>query len=83
MLSELLRRYQAYNPDTGKFDSTRSLRQYARDLGISHPTLVMIYGGDRNPGVEVLRALVQLYPIVRNEIGDALAAEPEREAVAS
>jgi transcriptional regulator with XRE-family HTH domain len=79
MLTTILRRYQDYNPTSGEFDHKRGLREYGRLLGVSHATLSLIYSGQRDPSVEVLRAVAQAFPAAAPEIAAALAA-PERES---
>lgn len=64
MLTEIIRKYQG---DMGQ-------REYARLLGIGQTTLSLIYSGQRNPGIEVIRALAQRFPESAKEIGDALSA---------
>jgi hypothetical protein len=82
MLTTVLRRYQEYDPDTGRFiPKFRSLRQYAAMLGVNHATLSELYSrDDREPSTMVLQSLVRLFPAAASEIATALAA-PEREPV--
>ena len=68
MLTEIIRKYQG----------TMGQREYARLLGIGQTTLSLIYKGERNPGIEVIRALARAFPESAAEIAAALttAAEP-------
>lgn len=54
----------------------RSLREYARLLGIAPSTLAGIYSGFRNPGNEVLRGFVKAFPDSAGEYATAFAATP-------
>lgn len=76
MLTDLLRRYQDLNPETLEHDCPRSLREYARLLGIDHSTLVVIYNGQREAGGKVIRGLLRAFPAKAAEISHAVAAEP-------
>lgn len=74
MLTDILRKYQ------------RGLTQneYARLLGISSAGISLIYSGQRNPGIEVIRALAQRFPESADEIAAALstiAPAVEQEAI--
>lgn len=82
MLTSVLRRYQDYNPATGKFDLKRTLRGYAELLGINHATLSELYRlEDREPSTMVIQALVRVFPAAAPEITKALQTQPA-EAVA-
>lgn len=83
MLSDILRRYQRYNPDTGAFDSDRSLREYGRLLGVNVSTLSFIYNGVQpGPSTATLRALARTFPAAADEIAAALSAPAEEARVA-
>lgn len=78
MLTEVLRRYQSYNPDTGTFDEQRSLRAYARLLDVSASTLSEIYAGNiAEPSRATLQALARTFPRAAYDIAEALKAQPE------
>lgn len=74
MLTAILRKYQG------------QMRQneYARLLGVSGGAISLIYTGQRQPGIDVLRALARAFPESAAEITAALSADPaaEREALA-
>ncbi len=77
MLTSVLRRYQRFDPDTGEFESSRSLRQYAAMLGVNHATLSELFNQDeRQPSTMVLQALARTFPQAADEIVAALAAAP-------
>lgn len=79
MLTSVLRRYQRYDPETGQFNSPRSLRQYAALLGVNHATLSELYSlSEREPSTMVLQALVRLFPAAADDIADAYKAQPEQ-----
>lgn len=84
MLTKVLRRYQRYDPLTGRFDTTRSLRQYAAMLGVNHATLSELYRlDDREPSMMVIQALVRLFPAAASEITAALAGTHDAAPVES
>lgn len=76
MLTTLLRDYRDYDPATGEHDRQRSLREYARLLGISHPHLIQVLSGQREPGGKIIRGLLRAFPSKAAEISHAVAAEP-------
>ncbi len=78
MLTTILKDYQRYNPESGKFDRPRTLREYARVLGVNHATLSMIFQGKREPGGFVIRALFDTFPSSAQAFATAIAV-PERE----
>jgi hypothetical protein len=79
MLTDILRRYQRYNPETGVFDSDRSLRTYASMLGMSVSTLSILFNGIQGePSTATLQALARTFPRAGSEIAAALTT-PERE----
>lgn len=55
------------------YQGDRSLREYARLLGIAPSTLAGIYSGFRNPGNEVLRGFVKAFPAAAGEYATAVA----------
>lgn len=75
MLAALLRKYQDFNPATRRHDCPRTLREYARLLGVSHVALVQIYGGQRAAGGKVIRGLFRAFPDDVTEISKAVADE--------
>ncbi len=79
MLVEILRRYKSYDPSTGEFTATRSLREYGRVIGVSDTQLSQIFNGHRRPGMSVLERLAQTFTEAGKEIGAAFAANAERE----
>jgi hypothetical protein len=82
MLTALIRDYQDVNTETGLHDTPRTLREYAYILGISHVSLVQIYGGQREPGAKVIRGLLRAFPHQAREITHAVTGEPELVGVA-
>lgn len=64
MLTDILRKYQG----------TMRQNEYARLLGLSSAGLSLIYSGQRNVGIDVLRALARAFPESADEIAAALAA---------
>ena len=46
----------------------RSLRQVARDSGVSDPFLSQIEKGQRNPGLRILRKLADFYEVSLNDL---------------
>jgi transcriptional regulator with XRE-family HTH domain len=78
MLTEILRRYQRFNPATGTFDAERSLRAYAQLLGVNVATLSLLFNGLRaEPSRATLQALARTFPAAAPEIAAALQAQPE------
>jgi len=72
MFTDILRKYQG----------SLSQGEYARRLNVSPATISYIYSGQRNPGMDVMRALAQKFPESADEIAAALSAttvgaEPE------
>lgn len=68
MLTAILRKYQG--------DLTQN--EFARLLGISSAGISLIYTGQRQVGVDVLRAFLQQFPAAAPEVVAVLAA-PERQ----
>lgn len=81
-LIDVLRRYQSYDPETRRFDATRSDRQYALLVGVDPATLSRIYSGERPVSTRVLRGLTRTFPAASVDIAAALA-QPESVEVAS
>jgi DNA-binding transcriptional regulator YdaS (Cro superfamily) len=85
MLTELVRRYQSYDPETGRFDRPRGVREYARLLGVNNGQLSQILNGIVPVGLTVARALARTFPEIAGEVGAALIADAvpddERQAV--
>lgn len=77
MLTEIIRRYQAYNPETGAFDNPRGVREYARLLNVNHGQLSQILNGLQRPGLTVIRALAITFPDAADEIAAALQEPAE------
>ena len=74
MLTDILRRYQSYNEETGKFDQPRMLTEYAALLGLNYVYLSQMYSGSRNPGMETFIKLTRAFPGAQEDIGQQLAA---------
>lgn len=77
VLHDIVRRYRHYNPETGRFDLDRGVREYARLLKVSPAQLSQVMNGITNPGVSLLRRLAQAFPEAAPEIGAALACQDE------
>ncbi len=82
MLTEIVRRYKSFNPDTGEFDCPRGVREYARVLGVNGGQLSQVLNGIQRPGMTIIRALAQTFPPAADEIADALRQPTEEEVVA-
>jgi hypothetical protein len=78
----LLQRWQAYDPETGRFDRVRTNREYARLLGIHEASLSKCYAGLAPVGLKPIRGLARLYPAAVPEIGERLSAGPMTAEVA-
>ncbi len=65
MLTDILRKYQG----------ERSLREYARLLGVDHSTLSVVFNTDREPSTFVLAALARTFPDAAQEITSALIGQ--------
>lgn len=77
MLTDILRRYQRYDPATGRFDVERSLREYSRLLGVNVAILSLLFTGQmERPSTATLQALARTFPAAATEIAAALAAPP-------
>jgi len=63
MLTDILRKYQG----------SMGQNEYARLLGVSSGAISLIYSGQRNPGIDVLRAVAQRFPESADEIAAALS----------
>lgn len=80
MLTEILRRYQSFNPDTGAFDQPRSLRTYAVTLGVNVSTLSILFADiQAQPSMRTMQALAHTFPQSIDEIAAAIAAVPDRQ----
>lgn len=80
-LAQIVVRYQRYDPATGERNADRNQREYADLLGVSRPFITQISNGDREPGVDILRALSRTFPAAADEIAVALKTQPEAAAV--
>lgn len=78
---DILRRYRAFDPATGRFDSPRGLREYARLLGMDAGHLSRILNGPTPPGRTVMERLARTFPAAATEMVEALQAQPP-EAIA-
>lgn len=75
MLTDVVRKYQSFDPETKQFTRTRGLREYARLLGVNHATLSLLYSTPgRQPSRGILQKLAHTFPEATEEIGSALAA---------
>lgn len=83
VFTEILRRYKDFNPATGGFDCHRTLREYARVIGVDAGQLSRILNGTAFPGRSVLERLARTFPAAAKEITAALveSAEPAEAAV--
>ena len=78
MLTDILRRYQRYNPESGAFDQARSLRNYAQLIGVNVSTLSLLFSGIQSePSRATLQALARTFPSAAAEIADALTQRLE------
>jgi DNA-binding XRE family transcriptional regulator len=80
-LAQIVAKYRRYNPVTNEFDVERTQLEYADLLGVSRVFVTQITNGDREPGVDLLRALSRLFPAAATEIAEALRSQPEAIAV--
>lgn len=76
-LARLVVKYRRYNPATGDLDVERTQLDYANMLGVSRVFITQISNGDREPGVDLLRALSRAFPAAADEIASVLKAKPE------
>lgn len=76
----LLRRYQAYDPATGRFDKARTNREYAALLGVHESYLSRLYNGERPVKLGAVRGFSRAFPHASHELFAALTA-PDHEAV--
>jgi len=77
MLTDILRRYQRYNPATGAFDQERSLRNYAQVIGVNVSTLSLLFSGIQSePSRATLQSLVRTFPAAADDIAEALRNQP-------
>lgn len=85
MLADIIRDYQFYDPETGRFDKPRLQTEYAEALGIHYVYLSQIYSGARKPGMETFTKLMKAFPMAGDDIGkriaEALSTQPEAVAV--
>lgn len=74
-LRTLIGRYRTYDATSGAFTADRSVREYARLLGIDHSTLWRYLDGDIADSRVVLGAFLRTFPTAANEATQALLAE--------
>lgn len=74
-LAAIVKRYQTYDRETGGFTATRSLRGYARLLGLTHSQLSRFYSGQIDAPWHVLRALLRVFPEATYEVVDWLKSD--------
>ena len=78
MLTDILRRYQTYDPETRTFDQPRSLRAYAALIGVNVATLSQLFSGQMaEPSRATLQALARTFPEAAAEIAAALTQPAE------
>lgn len=77
---ELLKRYQAFNPLTRRFDLHRTNREYAELLGIHESYLSKCYDYKHPVGLKALEGLARAFPQAASEIAFSLA-QPPREPI--
>ncbi len=73
----VLRRYQTFDPQRGDFGAQRSMRQYAALLGTSAATLSRCYSGDQGVSLDLVQALMRVFPTAELEITQALRQPAE------
>lgn len=78
MLNELVKRYRKYNPETGEFNQQRTIREYARLIGVNSGQLTQILNGIQKPGVTVIERLAAAFPDspIQKDIASAFAGQP-------
>jgi hypothetical protein len=74
-LVEIVRRYQHFDRGTGSFTTRRSLRRYARHLGVTPSTLSRFYAGLTDAPWYVLRAFLRAYPEASYEVVEFLRSD--------
>lgn len=68
MLTDILRKYQG----------ERSLREYARLLGVDHSTLSVVFNTTREPSTFILVALARTFPEAKDDIAIALGGQRDK-----
>lgn len=58
--TDLVRRYQSFDPTTGQFDRKRTQIEYAGLLDVDQSLLSHIFAGRKRPGLEIVRGLARL-----------------------
>lgn len=79
----LVRRYQAFDPDTGEFSTIRSDNQYAKLLRVNRALLSRFYAGIIQDSHVLLTAFLRTFPSAAPEVAAAISArEAEHVAIA-
>ncbi len=77
MLVDIIKRYQSYDPTSGRFAAERGLREYARHIGVNSGQLSQIINGIQKPGLTVVHRLAQTFPAAADGIANALKQPAE------
>ena len=72
---ELVQKYQAFDPTTGGFTATRSLREYARLMRVSPMLLSRFYNGLVMNSPTLLAAFLRTFPVAGTDVLAALASD--------
>ena len=67
LLVDLVRRYQDYDPATGRFDYPRPASEYAALLGIHQMTLYSFYRGKFRRSYAIMKGFTRAFPHVAEE----------------
>lgn len=59
---ELIKEYQHWNPESGRFNANRTAKEYAAMLGISAPRLCRYYSGQRRAPASLVVAFLRVFP---------------------
>ncbi len=73
-LVALLKKYQAFNPETGEFDEPRTNRDYARLLGVHESSLSRAYDGLQPVNLRMVQGLLQTFPEASDLAAEVLRA---------
>jgi hypothetical protein len=69
---EYVRRYQAYDPDTGEFTARRSITEYAELLGVDQTNLSRFYRAQRRRPWRIVVGLLKAFPETAPEVSRIL-----------
>lgn len=78
----LVRRYQTYDPATGRFDVRRSDRQYSLLLGVRRDLLSKFYAKHVESSHVILTAFMRTFPSAASEVASSIGAKEAAHAVA-